>query len=70
MRKSANHNYEATVPANTSAVLYLPASSVKTIKEGGKVIKKTKEITFIKFEDGKAVYELKSGDYKFSSHLN
>ena len=45
-------------------------NAVKTIKEGGKVIKKTKEITFIKFEDGKAVYELKSGDYKFSSHLN
>ncbi|MBA7575033.1 Alpha-L-rhamnosidase [subsurface metagenome] len=48
--------YTATVPANTSATLYLPASSVKTVKESGKEVEKVKGITFIKYENGKAVY--------------
>ena len=34
--------YEATVPANTTATLYLPASSEKEYKENGKPIKKAK----------------------------
>lgn len=61
--------YNATVPANTRATLYLPASAVKTITEGGKPMLNDKDITFIKFENSKAVYELKSGSYSFSSVL-
>jgi alpha-L-rhamnosidase len=60
---------EATVPANTTAVLYLPAASANSVKEGGKPIKYSKGIAFIRFESGKAVYELKSGRYKFISSL-
>jgi alpha-L-rhamnosidase len=61
--------YTATVPANTTATLYLPASSVKTIKESDKPVKKSKGIIFLKYESGKAVYELKSGSYRFISQL-
>jgi alpha-L-rhamnosidase len=57
--------YEATVPANTTATLYLPAASEKGITEGGKPVKKTKGISFVKVENGKAVYELGSGSYVF-----
>jgi len=59
--------YTATIPANTSATLYLPAASVKSVTEGGKPV--DKGIKFIRFEGGKAVYELKSGSYSFSSKL-
>lgn len=61
--------YTTSVPANTTATLYLPASSGKAIKEGGKPVIKSKGITFLKYESGKAVYELKSGDYVFTSTL-
>jgi len=59
--------YEATVPANTTAKLYLPASSVKTIKENGRSVKRSKGVTFLRYVGGKAVYELKSGSYRFVS---
>jgi len=61
--------YTATVPANTKATLYLPAASVKSITEGGKPVLNTKSITFVKFEKDRAIYELGSGTYVFSSKL-
>ncbi|HZX73641.1 MAG TPA: alpha-L-rhamnosidase C-terminal domain-containing protein, partial [Cyclobacteriaceae bacterium] len=62
--------YSTTVPANTTATLYLPAKSEKGITEGGKKIsKKTAGIKFVKFENGKAVYELSSGTYAFTSSI-
>jgi alpha-L-rhamnosidase len=62
--------YTTTVPANTTATLYLPAASAKAVKEGGKTISsKNKAITFLKYEKGKAVYELTSGSYVFASTL-
>jgi alpha-L-rhamnosidase len=61
--------YTATVPANTSARLYLPASDAKTVMVSGKPVTKASGATFIKFENGKAVYLLESGNYTFSSKL-
>jgi len=59
--------YHATVPANTTATLYLPSSEASGVREGGKKIADSSGIRFIKFERGKAVYELSSGDYLFES---
>lgn len=59
--------YEATVPGNTTATLSLPTSSEISIKENGKPVKKAKGIKFLKYENGKAIYELGSGSYKFTS---
>lgn len=61
--------YKATVPANTSATLYLPAISEKDVKENGKNIANNRGIRFIKYENGKAVYELLSGNYTFTTSL-
>jgi alpha-L-rhamnosidase len=57
--------YEATVPANTTATLYLPAASAKDVLEGGKPAANAKGITFVRFENGRAVYNLGSGSYRF-----
>ena len=40
--------FKATVPANTTAVLYLPAVSANSVKENGKPIKNSEGISFIK----------------------
>jgi len=52
--------YSATVPANTSATLYLPAKSENDIVDAD-------GCTLVKYENGKAVYHLKSGEYRFVS---
>ncbi len=61
--------YRATVPANTSATLLLPAAAANAVKESGKDTASAPGITFVKFENGKAVYRLKSGTYEFTSAL-
>lgn len=63
-------SYKAVVPANTSALLVIPATSEKSVKEAGKSINKSEAVTFVKFENGKAYYELKSGEFNFSSNIN
>jgi len=62
--------YKTTVPANTTATLYLPANSEKMVTEGGKSISANNTaIHFLKYESGKALYELTSGKYEFKSIL-
>jgi len=61
--------YRAGVPANTSATLYLPASAKDAVKEGGVDAGSAKGVTFVKYENGKAVYKLSSGSYRFTSSL-
>ncbi len=57
--------YEATVPANTTATLYLPTNDLKKITEGGIRISKAKGVKFMRYQDGKVVFELQSGTYHF-----
>jgi len=66
--ENGNLIYSATVPANTTAMLYLPALSEKKVTESGKAATMAKGIRFIKYENGKSVYELKSGNYEFTAH--
>jgi alpha-L-rhamnosidase len=61
--------YRATVPANCTATLYLPAASAKTVKEGGKDAGAVKGVSFVRLENGVAVYQLTSGSYEFTSEL-
>lgn len=61
--------YSTTIPANTTATLYLPASSEKSVKEKGKPISNGRGIRFIKYDNGKSIYELSSGSYLFNSEL-
>jgi alpha-L-rhamnosidase len=61
--------YTATVPANTTATLSLPAASQESVKEGGKQPARSAGVTFVKYENGKAVYRLEPGSYQFSSRF-
>jgi alpha-L-rhamnosidase len=59
--------YRATVPANTTATLYLPTSSAESVKEGAADARSANGVAFVKYESGKAVYTLKSGSYTFAA---
>ncbi len=59
--KPSGTEIEFTIPANTTATFTLPVSSMDNLK-----LKKGKKgVNSKSFDDGKAVYELKSGTYKF-----
>ena len=61
-------SYKATVPANSTATLYLPVlSGNDEITEGGKALEEAEGVTFKGIEDGKAVIGLESGSYEFTT---
>jgi len=60
-------NYRFVVPANTTATIYIPASSEKEVFESGKKTSKSRGLKFLGIKKGKAVYEVESGEYKFVS---
>lgn len=58
-----------TVPANSTALLYLPARSVNGVTENGKKIASIDEISFLKAENGYVVLKVGSGNYQFNSRI-
>lgn len=60
---------DVTIPANTSATVYVPAKKETDVKEMGKQAAKSPGVKFIKYQDGYSVYEVGSGSYQFASPL-
>jgi alpha-L-rhamnosidase len=58
---------QITVPANTTAVLHVPARDESSVTEGGKPAGTAEGVKFLRMEDGSAVYEVGSGTYRFTS---
>jgi hypothetical protein len=65
--KKINNSFQLTtvIPANTTAIIYLPAVSNSIITEGGKLINQIKGIKLLRFENGQAVLQVGSGKYNF-----
>jgi alpha-L-rhamnosidase len=62
--------YKTTIPANTSATLYLPAKAINQVKENGKNIAQSSGISNLMLENGKVKMQLSSGDYVFEILLS
>lgn len=60
-------DWQITVPANTTATVYVPAKDRSHVTENGQPVKNTKEVTFLRMENGFAVFAVISGSYVFSS---
>ena len=56
---------KVTIPANSTALVYIPFVSGAAIKEGGKDISTVKEIEVIAEENGRKVVRIGSGVYEF-----
>ncbi|MFD2163833.1 family 78 glycoside hydrolase catalytic domain [Paradesertivirga mongoliensis] len=61
--------WKITVPANTKALVYVPANSADAVSESGKKAGSAAGVKFIKMESNRAVYELGSGVYSFNSSI-
>lgn len=58
-----------TIPANTTATVHVPASKAEDVTEGGMAAGDARGVTFLRLEDGAALYAVGSGDYTFRSTL-
>ena len=59
-------DYRLSIPANTTAILYLPGKAA-SIREGGRPLAKAAGVKFLRQEGHTAVLEVASGDYAFTS---
>jgi hypothetical protein len=60
----------ATIPANTTATVYIPTTDKNSVKESGKPAAQAKGVKFLRIENGVAVYAVGSGNYKFIADLS
>jgi alpha-L-rhamnosidase len=65
--KDKDFNWNITVPANTTAEIYIPAKSEDDITESGKKAGEAEDVRFVKMDGSRAVFEIGSGDYHFVS---
>jgi alpha-L-rhamnosidase len=60
---------EITIPPNTTATVFVPATALSDVKESGKPTEKATGVLFKKMESGCAVFEIGSGTYRFTSNV-
>ncbi|MBI5835430.1 MAG: hypothetical protein HZB16_24265, partial [Armatimonadetes bacterium] len=58
---------EVTVPPNSWATLYLPTSDRARVTEGGRPVRGAAGVTYLREDDGAAVYQLAAGRYRFAA---
>jgi len=56
-----------TIPANTTATVYVPTTAPESVAESGKQPAQAKGVQFLRMEDGNAVFAVESGRYVFAS---
>lgn len=66
-KASAGYRVEVEVPVGSSATVYIPVFFGKTVTEGGKDIRKVKDISWVGIENGYAVVNVSSGSYVFDA---
>ncbi|HSV26943.1 MAG TPA: glycoside hydrolase family 78 protein [Sedimentisphaerales bacterium] len=64
-----NLTLKVLIPANTTALVYVPAEDVMKVREGGRTAAKAEGLTFLRGEKGFAVFIAGSGAYSFKSQV-
>lgn len=66
-RENDRFDLRVSVPANATATVFVPATDVDEVSERGRPIADRENITFLRQEDGHAVFSVASGDYHFNT---
>ena len=56
-----------TIPANTTATVFVPAKSAESVTEDGQPVTPGNGVTFLRMENDRAVFAIESGKYEFES---
>jgi alpha-L-rhamnosidase len=65
--EGSNFLLNITIPANTTATVYVPAKSADSVTEGRRPVADAKQVQFLRMENGSAIFEIGSGNYRFAS---
>jgi alpha-L-rhamnosidase len=65
--KDSDFLLSVTIPANTTATVYVPAKSPETVTESGKSLQEAESIHFLNMRNDYVVCEIGSGVYEFLS---
>ncbi len=66
-KKSDRFTLDVTIPANTTATVYIPARKAEDVTESGTPAAKAEAVKFLRTEDDTAVYQVGSGSYSFAA---
>jgi alpha-L-rhamnosidase len=58
--------WDIQIPANSEAIVYIPASNETSVSESNRSALKVDGITFLRMEKDRAVFRVGSGSYRFS----
>jgi alpha-L-rhamnosidase len=69
--KKNNNIFEwhISIPANTTARIYIPAVAKEEVMESGKAVADNIDMQVVNWKEGIMVIDVKSGDYQFSSRI-
>jgi alpha-L-rhamnosidase len=67
--KDGHFDLTVTIPANTTATVYVPMANAAPIKEEGKPAADAAGVRFLRVEDGRSLFEVGSGTYHFTAPL-
>jgi alpha-L-rhamnosidase len=59
--------WKITVPANTTATLYIPTSNPASVKEGDRPVKEVPGLKYLGVDQGRVMYETGSGSYELTA---
>lgn len=60
---------DVTIPANTTATVYVRTSGIASITESGKPVSRAEGVKFLRMEKESAVFSVCSGNFRFQSQL-
>jgi hypothetical protein len=66
-REGGKFKLKATIPANTTATVFVPAKSPGDVMESGSPARESKDVKFLRQESNRAVFAVGSGNYLFES---
>lgn len=68
-RRGEKLEMNVSVPPNTTATVFVPASNPDVVNESGKPVREADGVRFLRTEGGYAVFAIGSGTYRFESPL-
>jgi len=68
-RAGAQFTLQVSIPANTTATIYVPTRNANTVREGRQTAGQSEGVRFLRMAGRCAVYEVDSGNYTFTAGL-
>jgi alpha-L-rhamnosidase len=66
-KQGGQFKLSVNIPANTTAVVYLPVSETAAISVNGEALKTRKDMLLVGYKDGRAMVAIGSGIYNFEA---